>query len=398
MKKLILFLALAAGAIAQPVQQISTANVSGTLYFGGATTGGNITGASGALSFTALGTNQTITVAPSGTGYVWIAPGGTTGLPAVSGSSLRIDPPNGSAQSSVYQMGYGGGGKYLYVTSGGTAAAQTAVASNNLLGVTEYLGYYTSPSASYATGALFAAVTQEAWTSTTRGTGFSWRTTAIGTASLATKMALLGNGNLLLGIAGASNLGTDNGNGLLQIPSTGATNGIALGTRPDEVIFRPGVNDTIQTNSTFIAKGTTTNNNAAVGYIGEFLSSVIASGSAVSLSSATTANVTSISLTAGDWDVFSVVYFTQGATTTATAYSAGITSTSATLPGNNAASQANEPGTGVALIAGNPVPTLEIIRVRQSLAATTTIYLVAQSTFLVSTNAAFGGISARRVR
>ena len=50
--------------------------------------------------------------------------------------------------------------------------------------------------------------------------------------------------------------------------------------------------------------GVTTNSNAAAGIVGEYISSSIASGSAVSLTTGVSANVTSISLTAGDWEVY----------------------------------------------------------------------------------------------
>ena len=55
--------------------------------------------------------------------------------------------------------------------------------------------------------------------------------------------------------------------------------------------------------------GTTTNDDAAAGKIGEYQSAGIGFGSAISLTTATPANVTSISLTAGDWDVSGVIYF-----------------------------------------------------------------------------------------
>jgi len=56
--------------------------------------------------------------------------------------------------------------------------------------------------------------------------------------------------------------------------------------------------------------GTTTNNNASAGYVGEFVSSEVLIGSAVSISANTATDLTSISLTAGDWDVWANVGFT----------------------------------------------------------------------------------------
>src|SRR5215472_14162674 len=47
--------------------------------------------------------------------------------------------------------------------------------------------------------------------------------------------------------------------------------------------------------------------NAAAGNIGEYVTASLAQGSAVNLPGGTATNLTSISLTAGDWDVFGVV-------------------------------------------------------------------------------------------
>lgn len=51
-------------------------------------------------------------------------------------------------------------------------------------------------------------------------------------------------------------------------------------------------------------KCTSTNNDASSGQLGEFISSVIPSGSAVVVASGTASTITSISLTEGDWDVW----------------------------------------------------------------------------------------------
>jgi hypothetical protein len=140
-------------------------------------------------------------------------------------------------------------------------------------------------------------------------------------------------------------------------------------------------------------KGTNTNDNASAGYVGEYISSTVVLGSAVSLTNDTTANVTSISLTAGDWDVSGVVAFNPNAATTMTANRAAISTTSATVPtaGNAGYTWGANPGTGLPIAISTGVA-------RLSLNATTTVYLVARSTFAVNTQSAYGTISARRVR
>lgn len=140
--------------------------------------------------------------------------------------------------------------------------------------------------------------------------------------------------------------------------------------------------------------GTNTNNNAAAGSVGEFVSSQVLSGSAVALANATAANVTSISLTAGDWDVYGVVQSAPAGTTTMTQLVGAVTTTSATFTLPGSPGRFSHPYSTAAGVApgGATGPT------RLSLGATTTVYLVAQATFAVSTCAAYGFIGARRIR
>jgi hypothetical protein len=62
--------------------------------------------------------------------------------------------------------------------------------------------------------------------------------------------------------------------------------------------------------------GTATNDDAAAGKLGEIISSNIVVGSAVSLTTNTPANITSLSLTAGDWDVWGLMNSSEGSGTT----------------------------------------------------------------------------------
>ncbi|HEY6019562.1 MAG TPA: hypothetical protein VIY48_06565, partial [Candidatus Paceibacterota bacterium] len=80
-----------------------------------------------------------------------------------------------------------------------------------------------------------------------------------------------------------------------------------------------------------LIKGTSTNDNAIAGDVGELITSTVASASGVSLTSTTAANVTSISLTAGDWDVDGTVDFNLAASTSVTVLSASISLTTGTL-------------------------------------------------------------------
>ena len=137
--------------------------------------------------------------------------------------------------------------------------------------------------------------------------------------------------------------------------------------------------------------GTTTNNNANAGSVGEFVTATAAAGS-VSLTSGTGTNVTSISLTAGDWDVSGVVQVNPAGTTTSNALLTGISTTSGSLGGLGNLSQLQ-----VSFVTGGTLDLATPV-VRLSLASTTPVFLTVQFNFSVSTATAGGVIRARRVR
>lgn len=141
--------------------------------------------------------------------------------------------------------------------------------------------------------------------------------------------------------------------------------------------------------------GEPSNGNAVAGEIGENIQSNIPVGSAVVLTTATPANLTSISLTAGDWEVTLIASINPAATTSVVALLASISQTSATrdLTTGGAASDQRF----AAVVPASPMSTM-VGPLRISLASTTTIYGVVQSNFTVSTNAAYGILRARRVR
>lgn len=143
--------------------------------------------------------------------------------------------------------------------------------------------------------------------------------------------------------------------------------------------------------------GTATNDSAAAGKVGEYVTAALASASAVSLTTNVAANVTSISLTAGDWEVYAQIDFLPAATTTVTALLAGITDTTAVIP----ASAADSRGLVIHRCASfTPVSPIAypVNTCRISINSTTSIFLNAQATFATSTMKAFGYISARRMR
>lgn len=146
-----------------------------------------------------------------------------------------------------------------------------------------------------------------------------------------------------------------------------------------------------------IAGGTTTNDNAAAGELGEYVSSDVASGSAVSLTNATPVTVTSISLSAGDWDVNGIINFTGGSTTVINYLVTSLSTTNNTVDTTNGR-EIFMPCFGSTPFAYSGTVSVLIGPARFSLASTTTIYIVAQSGFGTSTNTAYGLLRARRVR
>lgn len=146
---------------------------------------------------------------------------------------------------------------------------------------------------------------------------------------------------------------------------------------------------------TFAQIGTTTNDSASAGAVGEYVSSIIASGSAISLSTGASSNLTSISLTAGDWDVETVLHFTFGA---ATSYTRLIGSLSTTTASIDATADRYVERATAANIPGALSVSLSTIRAQFSLAGTTTVFSVANATFTVSTTTVWGALRARRIR
>jgi hypothetical protein len=144
--------------------------------------------------------------------------------------------------------------------------------------------------------------------------------------------------------------------------------------------------------------GTGTNDNASAGNVGEFISSTVASGAPVALTSTVSANVTSIILTAGDWDVSFSSYFLIAGTTSVANLNASISLTNATLDtvaGNYAVTSYASPGATFGGLVNNEL--FAGVR-RLSLAAPTTVFAVANAQFSTSTVSAWGILRARRVR
>jgi hypothetical protein len=141
--------------------------------------------------------------------------------------------------------------------------------------------------------------------------------------------------------------------------------------------------------------GTTTNDNAAAGYVGQAPASYVSSGAPVAITSAVQTNITSLSFSPGDYDIYFQLGFVPASTKVLTLAYAGISTTSATLPSTAAANGfaswfGTFTGDGGSQVVLNGYA-------RYSFATTTTVYLVGFTACTGNTNG-FGGIAARRAR
>lgn len=153
--------------------------------------------------------------------------------------------------------------------------------------------------------------------------------------------------------------------------------------------------------------GTTTNDNAVAGGIGEFICAQVWNGGSpagcttntgtpVALVAGTPATITSISLTAGDWEVCAIgVALPLGTTTTV--FQAAISLVAATVPSPNTPAIGSQQVDVSTTFTGN-TQSLAVGCTRELLNATTTVYLVEELQGTGANGSGFGNIWARRSR
>lgn len=175
---------------------------------------------------------------------------------------------------------------------------------------------------------------------------------------------------------------------------TGGNSGSIGVDNSDSDVFKLSYATTLGSNDTVLVdatggryKGYGTNTTPAAGFIGELKSAQVLLGSAVALTTATGANITNITLTAGIWDVSGTVNFTGAPT--GTSYSGSISQTSATLSNPIMTTPTSPTAVSTNGVALTPF--------RIEVNTNTTVYLVAQATFTAGSVSAYGRISATRV-
>lgn len=127
---------------------------------------------------------------------------------------------------------------------------------------------------------------------------------------------------------------------------------------------------------------------------GDYRVSSVATGSAVALTTATAANVTSLSLSQGTWSCRGTVVRKLGASTSVTQLITSITSTSATA-GTVDGGATVQFSTAANVMAADTAMTVGPVILTPT--STTTYYLVASDTFTVSTNAGYGQLLCQRL-
>lgn len=190
---------------------------------------------------------------------------------------------------------------------------------------------------------------------------------------------------------------TDSDSGLYRI----GANNIALstnGVRALEITSSQAVN----------IKGTSTNDNAAAGDVGEVISASVTYTTPTALTSGSALSITSISLTAGQWSIVAMGGLKPtAATTSITNKVMAIGRTNNTQPGSgvymvpNANGEVQWDDTILAYIPGNGQQVvIGTVQSVMKLSATTTVYLIEQVGFsgAGATCSGFGSITATRVR
>lgn len=362
----------------------STLSVAGASTLGATSTGALTVTTLHATDAVTLDTTLAVTGITTATGRL-NADGGidrTTAVALVLGAATATDVTLGNAGTSATVPGV------LYANGGvdRSTAAVLAIGATNATGVnvTAKLnangGLDRSSAAALAIGATSAT-----------SVVITPNTTITGTSTLTG--AAYANGGLDRSTAAALLIGATNATSVTITPNTtvsGTTTSTGLLT------------------ATAGLKGSTTNDAATAGNVGERLvASRVRSAKTSVTTSATAQNVlaSALSVTAGDWLVSGIiVYETTNASTSITEWNGSISLTSATLSaadtiGVPTSNELRMQHSSAAQVPGNSENFSVVFPpFRVSFSTTTSLYLVAHAVFTVSTLSVFGSIGATRIR
>lgn len=211
------------------------------------------------------------------------------------------------------------------------------------------------------------------------------------------KLATMTSANILVG--NGSNVATVVPmSGVIAMSNTGATS-YASGAFGSLNISTTGT----LTSGNATITGFTNGSSAAAGIIGEVLAGTLVRSSQTALTTGTAKTITSVTLTAGDWDIWGLVCFSPAALTSITQLQAAISTANNTMPGVATRAVQNSSGE-IIVISSFPaqVPnddlSLQTLYSYVRISGSVTLYLVAQATFTAAALGGYGSITARRRR
>ena len=359
--------------------------------FSNVTIGTGVAFSAGTLSATGSGGTVTsvaaLTLGTTGTDLSSTVANGTT-TPVITLQVPTASASNRGALSAADWITFNnkGSGSVTSVSfTGGiiTVATATTTPAFTVAGTSGGIPYFSSAS-TWASSAALAAGSLVLG----GGAGLTPATTATGTGVVTALGVNTGTAGAFVVNGGA--LGTPSSGTVTNLTGTASINingTVGATTAADGKFTTLSSSGAYTPNQTAGIVGTTTNNSAQAGSFGEYVDSSV---TAATVNTSKT-NVTTISLTAGDWDVSAVVETTNGGLN---AYiGCSISQTSAAF---GPAEGKDYVWGGLNVSAG--IGFSSIPRLRVSLSATTTIYLVSQVPTADITGGVAGYISARRMR
>jgi hypothetical protein len=205
---------------------------------------------------------------------------------------------------------------------------------------------------------------------------------------------ILADNGITSTVAGIKETAGSDGTLIIQTTNAAGTATTALTINNNQQVTF--ANAIVPNNTTGIV-GVTDGSNANAGVVGEYVSAQV-SAPTTGATSGSALNATSISLTAGDWDVNGTIAFNFAAATGSN-FQGSINTTSATFPGGQSVSQLNGSSTYLSTtLTTNTGVTLPVPPQRINITTTTTVYLIGVLTFTSGTAGIGGTIRARRIR
>ncbi len=146
--------------------------------------------------------------------------------------------------------------------------------------------------------------------------------------------------------------------------------------------------------------GVTSGVAASAGIVGQVISSTVTSGATVALATTSASTITSITLTAGDWDVWGIAQYVAASTTSVTELVQGTSSTSGCVaapvtPSDTFYTSFN---TAANILAPGHNPALNLPTNQYNVSTSTVVCLEVVPRFTASTLTGYGSLYARRRR